>query len=163
MHHYPGAFVTSAFPPYFFAGRQIGRRKAFTIVAFTCPTERPRAAASNVERLGKRPTPPDGCIRCILEPFHKLEKSLTTSSSFQDINRNEPVAMMAALQCRIGKREEDILIQFYTTSLRYLTAASGKKVDVTPWTITSFDVEFGSQIGAGGLCVLSIILRVKLN
>lgn len=72
--------------------------------------------------------------------------------------------MMAALQRRIGERGEDSqdnLTRFYTTSLRYLTTTSGKKVDVTPWTITSFDVEFGPQIGAGGLCVLSVILHVK--
>lgn len=69
--------------------------------------------------------------------------------------------MMAALQRRIGERGEDSqdnLTRFYTTSLRYLTTTSGKKVDVTPWTITSFDVEFGPQIGAGGLCVLCLYM-----
>jgi hypothetical protein len=66
------------------------------------------------------------------------------------------MAMMAALERRIEERPEtngqqDDLFNFYTTSLLHLRTTSGKKVELTPWTITSFDVEFGPQIGAGGL------------
>ncbi|KAF8179660.1 kinase-like domain-containing protein [Pholiota molesta] len=82
-----------------------------------------------------------------------------------DISKNEPMAMMAALERRIEERPEtngqqDDLFNFYTTSLLHLRTTSGKKVELTPWTITSFDVEFGPQIGAGGF---GTVYRAKWN
>ena len=62
------------------------------------------------------------------------------------------MAMMATFKRRIdekkGEKEE---LSFYMQSFRYLLTASGHQVDIKPWTISSFDVEFGDVIGGGGL------------
>jgi hypothetical protein len=41
--------------------------------------------------------------------------------------------------------------KFYTHTLEYLTSRSGKPVKVEDWMIASFEVEYGEEIGAGGL------------
>lgn len=62
------------------------------------------------------------------------------------------MAMMATIKRRMdekkGGREE---LTFYSQSFRYLLTASGQQVDIKPWTISPFDVEFGEIIGGGGL------------
>ena len=62
------------------------------------------------------------------------------------------MAMMVTFKRRIdeknGGKEE---LSFYRQSFRYLLTASGQQVDIKPWTISPFDVEFGEIIGAGGL------------
>jgi len=40
--------------------------------------------------------------------------------------------------------------RFFSTSLRYLSTSSGRQVQVESWMVTSYDVEFGPQIGVGG-------------
>lgn len=42
--------------------------------------------------------------------------------------------------------------QFFSSTLRYLTTASGRRVEVQDWMVTTYDVELEHQIGAGGLC-----------
>jgi hypothetical protein len=65
------------------------------------------------------------------------------------------MAMMISLQQSLekklisDKREE----RFIKHSLNYLVSTSGQQVHIDSWTITSFDVEFGEQIGSGGLSV----------
>ena len=62
------------------------------------------------------------------------------------------MAMIATLQrCVNERRGDQEELRFLTHSLQYLKTASGQHVDLKPWTITSFDVEFGSLIGVGGL------------
>jgi hypothetical protein len=62
------------------------------------------------------------------------------------------VAMIVSLQRRLdqhfkGDRER----QFFSHSLQHLSAVSGYHVKLEDWMITSFEVEFGPEIGAGGL------------
>jgi hypothetical protein len=62
------------------------------------------------------------------------------------------MAVMTFLQRQLdqglgGGRER----QFLSHSLRYLSITSGYQVKLESWMITSFDVEFGPEIGAGGL------------
>ena len=72
-----------------------------------------------------------------------------------DMQQNDVMAMMVSIQRRLdhlsgGDRER----QFFSYALRYLTTASGRQVEMENWMITSYEVEFGRQIGSGGLCVL---------
>lgn len=69
-----------------------------------------------------------------------------------DAHQSNAMAMMASLQRHIdehigGDRER----QFFSHSLRYLSTNSGQQVELKPWMVTSFDVEFGPLIGSGGL------------
>jgi len=63
------------------------------------------------------------------------------------------LAMMTSLQNAVMKRHgDDQERRFFSTTLDYLAQVSGKHVvDVESWMVTSFDVEFGPEIGSGGL------------
>ena len=65
------------------------------------------------------------------------------------------MAMMVSMERRLQAASDgDAEKQFFTHSLQYLTACSGRKVEMENWMITSYEVEFGHQIGSGGLSVL---------
>src|ERR1700683_2833059 len=71
------------------------------------------------------------------------------------------MAMMVSLQRRLqtgsdGNREQ----QFFTPTLQYLTTSSGCQVEMEEWMITSYEVEFGKQIGSGGLYVFSVPVAI---
>lgn len=64
------------------------------------------------------------------------------------------MAVMVSLRRRLdnrldGDRERD----FFSHVLGYLTVSSGLQVNLQNWMITSYEVEFGPQIGSGGLYV----------
>jgi hypothetical protein len=62
------------------------------------------------------------------------------------------MAMMAALQRRLlTGTDEDAERQFYAHTLQYLTTSSGRHVELEDWMVTSYEVEFGHEIGSGGL------------
>jgi hypothetical protein len=62
------------------------------------------------------------------------------------------MAMIVTLQRRVDDRRGDQEeLRFLAHCLKFLKTASGQHVDIKPWTITSFDVEFGPLIGVGGL------------
>ena len=62
------------------------------------------------------------------------------------------MAMMALLQRRLRTgADEDAERQFFAHTLRYLTTSSGRHVELEDWTVTSYEVEFGHEIGSGGL------------
>lgn len=62
------------------------------------------------------------------------------------------MAIIATFKRRLdenkGEQEE---LMFFKQGLRYLLAASGQQVDINPWTVSWFDVDFREIIGAGGL------------
>jgi hypothetical protein len=67
------------------------------------------------------------------------------------------MAMMVSLQKRLRTgADEDQERQFFTHTLQHLTTLSGRQVEVEDWTITSYEVEFGPEIGSGGLYVFPI-------
>lgn len=71
-----------------------------------------------------------------------------------DMQQNNVMAMMVSIQRRLDHlSEDDREGRFFSHALRYLTTASGRQVEVENWMITSYEVEFGRQIGSGGLCV----------
>jgi hypothetical protein len=66
--------------------------------------------------------------------------------------------MMVSLQRRLQTgSDEDRERQFFTHTLRYLTTSSGRQVDMEDWMITTYEVEFGHEIGSGGLYVLHLL------
>ena len=73
-----------------------------------------------------------------------------------DVHHANVVAMMTALKKfirtrRFGERER----RFFSHTLKYLETVTEERVKLERWMVTSFEVEFGPQIGLGGLCVLS--------
>ncbi|KAG5650410.1 hypothetical protein H0H81_012347 [Sphagnurus paluster] len=60
------------------------------------------------------------------------------------------IAMMASLASRIQRKGDDREHQFYQYSLQYLSTLSGRYVELHDWTVTSYDVDFGIEIGSGG-------------
>ena len=61
---------------------------------------------------------------------------------------------MTTFKRRIDDKKADKEeLAFFSQSFRYLMTASGQQVDIDikPWTISSFEVEFKDVIGAGGL------------
>ena len=68
-----------------------------------------------------------------------------------DAQHHSLAAMMVSLQRSLqqllgGDRER----RFFSHSIKYLSTASGRQIAVENWMITSFDVEFGPEIGSGG-------------
>lgn len=60
--------------------------------------------------------------------------------------------MMATFKRRINEKQGDQEeLMFFKQSLRYLSTASGRQVDIKPWTISRFDIDFGETIATGGL------------
>jgi hypothetical protein len=65
------------------------------------------------------------------------------------------MAMMVSLQRRLDEQTADSPLEqtFYSSILRYLSTKSGRHIEIQDWMITSYDVEFGYEIGSGGLYV----------
>jgi hypothetical protein len=63
--------------------------------------------------------------------------------------------MMVSIQRRLdGQSLENARERkFYSSTLQYLSTTSGRHVEVQDWMITSYEVDFGHEIGSGGLYV----------
>ena len=69
-----------------------------------------------------------------------------------DAHQRNMMAMMASLQRRLRTGiDEDAERQFYVHTLQYLIMSSGRHAELEDWTVTSYEVEFGHEIGSGGL------------
>ena len=69
-----------------------------------------------------------------------------------DGHQRDMMAMMASLQRRLRTGiDEDAERQFYVHTLQYLITSSGRHAELEDWTVTSYEVEFGHEIGSGGL------------
>ena len=81
-----------------------------------------------------------------------------------DQKHNNAVAMSVSLQRLLndsttGEREHE----FLSHNIQILAESSGRHVELESWMITSLEVEFGLEIGRGGLCVrLSLSVPVGL-
>ena len=70
------------------------------------------------------------------------------------------MAMMVSLEHRLrAGSDEDVERRFFMHTLRYLTTSSGRQVEMEDWMVTSYEVEFGQEIGSGGLYVFSTPFR----
>jgi hypothetical protein len=62
------------------------------------------------------------------------------------------LAMMASLQRRLNVAPNNSQEQsFYSHTLQYLTSMSSRQVQLEDWMIASFDVDYGPEVGVGGL------------
>lgn len=81
-----------------------------------------------------------------------------------DAHQRNMMAMIVSLQRRLQTRSDEARErQFYTHALQRLTTASGRHVEIEEWMITSYDVEFGHEIGSGGLYVTSVPAAVTYS
>jgi len=91
-----------------------------------------------------------------LTPLHTDVVPLHTDVTplHTDAHQRNMMAVMVSLHKRleIGSDEERER-QFFTHTLKHLTVLSGRQVEAEEWIITSYEVEFGREIGSGGLCV----------
>ncbi|KAF7368633.1 Kinase-like protein [Mycena venus] len=80
-----------------------------------------------------------------------LEKNNVKLLQTLEINQNNSIAMMVSIQKQLNHHHVDRAEQgFYTHTLEYLTSRSGKNVTVENWMISSFEVDYGPEIGIGG-------------
>ena len=89
-----------------------------------------------------------GAFRC----FHSWG-TLFLNEDITEVHHNNMVAMMTSLQKfilqRLGSERER---RFVSSTLNHLAEFSSESItDIESWMITAFDVEFGPQIGSGGL------------
>lgn len=70
-----------------------------------------------------------------------------------EVHQNNMVAMMTSLQKFVMKRIcSDRERRFFSSTLDHLAEVSGEHVvDIESWMVTAFDVEFGPEVGSGGL------------
>jgi hypothetical protein len=62
------------------------------------------------------------------------------------------MGMMVCIQRRLHRGHIDHAEEkFYSHTLKYLNSMSGQQVKLADWMISSFEVEFGPEIGVGGL------------
>jgi hypothetical protein len=72
------------------------------------------------------------------------------------------LAMMVAIQRRLETQPTIAITpeqHFYAHALEYLTSASGKRIESQDWMIPAFEVDYGVEIGSGGLyadCSISL-------
>jgi hypothetical protein len=57
------------------------------------------------------------------------------------------VAIQRRLNVRLASGRERTFLE---RSMQYLSTASGCQVQLEDWMITSYEVDFGQQVGAGG-------------
>jgi len=80
-----------------------------------------------------------------------LESNQSRLAEMFDAQKHSLTAMLISLQRILDQLpREDRERRFISHSVRYLSTISGRLMPVERWTITSFDVEFGREIGSGG-------------
>ncbi|KAF7355893.1 Kinase-like protein [Mycena venus] len=83
--------------------------------------------------------------------LNTLEQNNTKLLQKLEINHNNTVAMMVSIQKQLNHHNVDRAEQtFYTHTLEYLTSRSGQNVKIEDWMISSFEVDYGHEIGKGG-------------
>ncbi|KAJ7456037.1 kinase-like domain-containing protein [Mycena galericulata] len=83
--------------------------------------------------------------------FSALESSQTELRRALEINQSNILAMMVSIERRMDQHNQnDAERGFYSHTLHYLRSTSGKMINLEDWMISAFDVDYGSEIGAGG-------------
>lgn len=79
--------------------------------------------------------------------------STSTQPSVLDVNHHNVIAMMVSIRRKIDSlgHSNDPERQFYSHTLEYLSSTSGRQVEPECWMIPSFEVDYGPEIGVGGL------------
>ncbi|KAJ7649114.1 kinase-like domain-containing protein [Mycena polygramma] len=101
--------------------------------------------------LAESKTARDRDAEALHDYLNTLEKNNGKLLQKLEINQNNTVAMMVSLQKQLNHQNGNRVEQtFYTHTLEYLTSTSGRHVKVEDWMISSFEVDFGQEIGKGG-------------
>lgn len=73
---------------------------------------------------------------------------------YEDVQQSNVMAMMVSLQRRLDNQSaSDRERRFFSHSLQHLSTSSGRQLEIENWMITAYEVEFGNEIGSGGLYV----------
>ncbi|KAJ7615449.1 kinase-like domain-containing protein [Roridomyces roridus] len=83
-----------------------------------------------------------------------LEKNQAELRRVLDVNQHNMMAMMVSIERKLASQRVERMSTsqqtFYFHALQYLTVLSGRPVRVEDWMITSFEVDFGKEVGSGG-------------
>ncbi|KAJ7903252.1 kinase-like domain-containing protein [Mycena leptocephala] len=93
-------------------------------------------------------------VKVLNARFNVLENNHIELRRTLDVNQQNMVAMMVSIERRMeeeGRKGNDAEQRFYLHTLQYLTSTSGQEIKVEDWMISSFEVDYGAEIGAGGL------------
>ncbi|KAJ7743888.1 hypothetical protein B0H14DRAFT_2987110 [Mycena olivaceomarginata] len=83
--------------------------------------------------------------------FSTLERNQTELRRALDVNQSNILAMMVSIERRLDRHHGNNAEHgFYSHTLQYLRSTSGQQVKLEDWMISSFDVDYGPEIGAGG-------------
>ncbi|KAJ7263394.1 kinase-like domain-containing protein [Mycena rebaudengoi] len=83
--------------------------------------------------------------------FSALERNQTELRRALDNNQSNVLAMMVSIERRLDRQHENNAERgFYSHALHYLRSTSGQQIDLEDWMISSFDVDYGPEIGSGG-------------
>ncbi|KAJ7622505.1 kinase-like domain-containing protein [Roridomyces roridus] len=92
-------------------------------------------------------------VRALTERFTALENNHSDLRRELDINNKNMLAMMVSIERRMEENRGVLNTseqRFFSHTLQYLASTSGQHIELEDWMISSFDVEVGAQIGAGG-------------
>ncbi|KAJ7759819.1 kinase-like domain-containing protein [Mycena olivaceomarginata] len=81
-------------------------------------------------------------VAALNERFVLLQKNQHELRRELDINQKNILAMIVSIERRIE--------EFYSHTLQYLSSISSQHITLQDWMISSFEVDYGPQIGAGG-------------
>ena len=126
----------------------------------------PASIERKTARSWKKPRSVGGCIGQVLQTSNSSVWLLYDwDQSCSDTHGSAVLSMIVSLNRRLDSCSNyNPERQFFSHLLQYLTAASGLRIELQNWMVTSYDVEFGRQIGSGGLCVLwSIMASLPLH
>ncbi|KAJ6451383.1 hypothetical protein C8R47DRAFT_1204533 [Mycena vitilis] len=86
-----------------------------------------------------------------LQALEQNDMQLQEMLQLNQMSQNNILDMMLAIQRKLSSQQmHHIDSQFCTHTLRYLTSMSGQQLQLKDWTISSMEIDYGPQIGAGG-------------
>ena len=85
--------------------------------------------------------------------FRNIKSAVQQFTSLRiDVHQRNAMAIMVSLQKRLRTTlDADRERQFFSYTLEYLMTSYGSQTELEDWMITSYEVEFGPEIGSGGL------------
>ncbi|KAJ7496428.1 hypothetical protein FB451DRAFT_1549581 [Mycena latifolia] len=101
--------------------------------------------------LGKNEKAQEEDMNLLNTRLKALEQNQVYLRETLEIKQDNMIAMMACIQRKLdGGHLNNPEQKFYSHTLQYLTSMSGQQVKLEDWMITSFDIEYGTEIGFGG-------------
>lgn len=107
----------------------------------------------NIQQWQKRNDKARGVDQDLLhKKLSDLEKNHKEMAQVLGAGQSSIMAMMVSLQRRLDQHLDSNREQrFLSHSLQYLHTSSGRQIQLEEWMITTHEVDFGEEIGSGGL------------